>query len=451
MTPLRIAFFPLIRSTFDVPLAEEMIRQAREHMLAAGFELIEPDTPITDLSQARLMVQNQFLSEVDLLLVFQATFADSTMVTTLVENFKAPVFLWAIPEDWTGGRLRLNSLCGINLAGHALTLRGRKYEYAYASPQDENVLKKIKAVATAGSLSRQLQKLRFGVVGEHPVGMDSCHLDESVLSGLFGVQIQRIPLERVFDRARKTEETDLSETRAILDTRLNNLASLEQTALKGTISVYHSLKAIALEEKLDGLAVRCWPEFFTELGCAACGAMSMLSDGFGLDAPLPCSCEADINGTLTQTILQLLSSAPAFGTDMVGIDVEKDQVALWHCGLAPLSMADPNFKPRGEVHSNRKVPLVMDFPLKPGIVTFARISQATGTLRLVYGRGLMLPKPKPFNGTSGTLKPDCTAGVFLDILMREGLEHHVSLAYGDFTHELQAFADFISLPTLRIE
>lgn len=345
----------------------------------------------------------------------------------------------------------MNSLCGINLAGHALTLRGRKYEYAYASPQDENVLKKIKAVATAGSLSRQLQKLRFGVVGEHPVGMDSCHLDESVLSGLFGVQIQRIPLERVFDRARKTEETDLSETRAILDTRLNNLASLEQTALKGTISVYHSLKAIALEEKLDGLAVRCWPEFFTELGCAACGAMSMLSDGFGLDAPLPCSCEADINGTLTQTILQLLSSAPAFGTDMVGIDVEKDQVALWHCGLAPLSMADPNFKPRGEVHSNRKVPLVMDFPLKPGIVTFARISQATGTLRLVYGRGLMLPKPKPFNGTSGTLKPDCTAGVFLDILMREGLEHHVSLAYGDFTHELQAFADFISLPTLRIE
>lgn len=31
-----------------------------------------------------------------------------------------------------GGRLRLNSLCGINLAGHALMLRGISYEYVLA-------------------------------------------------------------------------------------------------------------------------------------------------------------------------------------------------------------------------------------------------------------------------------------------------------------------------------
>ena len=72
---------------------------------------------------------------VDLTLVFQATFADSSMVTALVEGIDAPLFLWAVPEPWTGGRLRLNSLCGINLAGHALTLRGRKFDYAYAQPQ----------------------------------------------------------------------------------------------------------------------------------------------------------------------------------------------------------------------------------------------------------------------------------------------------------------------------
>jgi L-fucose isomerase-like protein len=386
----------------------------------------------------------------NMILIFQATFADSTMVTTLTENVNAPIFLWAVPEPWTGERLRLNSLCGINLAGHALTLRNHKYHYAYGLPQDPAVLKKISSLAVAGSLLRRLRSARLGVVGEHPVGMDSCHLDETALGEIFGIQIDKIELADVFARARKIPITSINQTRSQLDSRLDNLNTLEQIPLQGTLSVYNALREIATEQNLDGLAVRCWPEFFTELGCAACGAMSMLSDGFGLPAPLPCSCEADINGTLTQLLLQWVSDAPAFGTDMVGVDPDKDRIALWHCGLAPLSMADPKFQPHGGIHSNRRVPLVMDFPLKPGPVTVARVSQSTGSLRLILGKGEMLAEPKPFSGTAGILRLDCSAQEFLDLLMHEGLEHHISLTYGDYLGELQAFASLVGLPVLTI-
>ena len=58
------------------------------------------------------------------------------MVVAIAEAVDAPVFLWGVPEAWTGERLRLNSLCGINLAGHALTLRKFQYDYAYTMPQD---------------------------------------------------------------------------------------------------------------------------------------------------------------------------------------------------------------------------------------------------------------------------------------------------------------------------
>ncbi len=450
MISRRIAFAPLIRTTFDVELANQAIQQARQHLLACGLELIEPEQPITDLDQARSFARALQDQDFDLLLIYQATFADSTMVMSLAESAAAPVFLWAIPEEWSGGRLRLNSLCGINLAGHALTLSNRKYDYAYAAPSDSATIRQIQALASAGALRRRLRSARLGVVGEHPVGMDSCHLDETALKEIFGVQVRKIALEELFARARGVPQTDIDATRAALDGRLNNLNTLEQAPLRGTLSVYQALKEIAIAEKLDGLAVRCWPEFFTQMGCAACGAMSMLSDGFGMDSPLPCSCEADINGTVTQLILQWLSNAPAFGTDMVGVDVAKDRVALWHCGLAPLTMADPASQPQGGIHSNRKVPLVMDFPLKAGEVTLARISQATGQLRLVYGRGEMLAEPKPFSGTAGVLKLDIHAQTFLDLLMREGLEHHVSLTYGDYVRELQAFADLIDLPTLKM-
>jgi L-fucose isomerase-like protein len=450
LIPLHAAFLPLVRTTFDVALAAESTRLAREHLQAAGFELFEPEQPITDMQVAQQAARQLAARPVDLLVIFQATFADSTMVLALVEATEAPVFLWAIPEPWTGERLRLNSLCGINLAAHALTLHHRKYQYAYCPPQDPAIIQKIHSLATAGSLRRRLQSARLGVVGDHPVGLDSCHLDEASLHSVFGVHITRIELDDVFARAREIPEVVLEDTRARLDIKLDNLSSLEQAPLQGSLSVYNALKQIAAEKSLDGLAVRCWPEFFTELGCAACGAMSLLSDGFGEAAPLPCSCEADINGTLTQLILQWLSDAPAFGTDMVGVDSDKDQVALWHCGLAPLSMANPNCQPHGGVHSNRRLPLVMDFPLKPGTVTLARLSQATGNLRLVLGRGEMLAEPKPFSGTAGILRLECTAEEFLNLLMREGLEHHISLTYGDHLAALHSFAGLTNLPVLRL-
>jgi L-fucose isomerase-like protein len=176
--------------------------------------------------------------------------------------------------------------------------------------------------------------------------------------------------------------------------------------------------------------------------------MSMLSDGLGQATPIPCSCEADINGTLTQLMLQTLADAPAFGTDIVGVDQKEERIALWHCGLAPLAMAAPGIPARGGLHSNRGVPLVMDFPLKPGEITFARISQATGDLRLVLGQGEILSIPKPFSGTSGTLKPAIPVKSFLDLLMFEGLEHHISLVYGTHVNSLKAFARLAGIPVL---
>jgi len=238
--------------------------------------------------------------------------------------------------------------------------------------------------------------------------------------------------------------------RQMLDQRLDNLAELDQKPLNGTLSVYQTLRGLAEQEKLSGLAVRCWPEFFTDLGCAACGAMSMLSDGLGQHNPIPCSCEADANGTVTQLMLHWLAGEPSFGTDIVAMDFDQDFISLWHCGLAPLSMANPKYQPHGTLHSNRKVPLVMEFPLKPGLVTIARLNRHQGALRLVLGRGEMLDAPAPFSGTSGLLRLEIPTRQFFDVLMQQGLEHHISLVYGDYLAELQAFARLAALPVLQL-
>jgi L-fucose isomerase-like protein len=164
----------------------------------------------------------------------------------------------------------------------------------------------------------------------------------------------------------------------------------------------------------------------------------------------PCSCEVDVNGTITQLILQWMSGQPAFGTDLVSVDEIDNAIVIWHCGLAPQEMADPAVESRGTIHSNRKLPLLMEFPLKPGRVTIARLSQASGSFRLVVGGGEMIKAPPSFSGTSGLLRFDRPAHDVLDTILNEGLEHHLSITYGDYVPALTALAKMLNIPTLHL-
>jgi L-fucose isomerase-like protein len=236
------------------------------------------------------------------MLLLQATFADSTMALEMAEKIEAPLLLWALPEKRTGGRLRLNSFCGINLAAHALRRANRIYDYVYAPPGDAKALEKIRVLASAGRARRKLREARIGRIGEHPAGFDSCLFHPEKLKTRLGVEIAQFQLETVFQMARQADLRKVEGVFTALKAKLDRLEELDAIAVRGTLAAHLALRRLAEENHLDGMAIRCWPQFFTDLKCAACGAMSMLSEEM-----IPCSCEADVNGTITQLILQLLN------------------------------------------------------------------------------------------------------------------------------------------------
>ena len=442
---LRVALVPLARIHYDMKLAEEITRSLRAQLIFRGLRVVGNPSLVTDLAGAQETIRQLDREDFDLLLILQATFADSTMVVALAEAIDKPLFLWTVPEERTGGRLQLNSLCGANLAAHALTLRNKQYEYTYARPDDREALEHLKTITAAASVCRRLRSARIGVVGAFPAGMDTCFLDAAELNARLGLQVVEIDLQDVFERVRQLQPETAQAVRAKVDRRVSELDQVDQPQLQRSLAAYHVLQEIASEEKLDGLAIRCWPEFFTDLQCSACGALSLLSDG-----QIPSSCEADVNGTVTQLALQWLSDAPAFGSDIVSVDFEGNSVVLWHCGQAPLSMANPSFPPRATVHPNRKLPLLMEFPLKAGRVTLARLSRASGELRWVVSRGEMLSAPPSFSGTSGVVRFESPARKILDTILGQGLEHHISLTYGDHLPGMLALAKMLRMPVLQL-
>ena len=443
---IRIGFAPIARPTFDLGLARELTAQVYAAVSAEGYALTGAQDLVMDAAAIQARSDELAAADIDMILVLQSTFADSTMVAHLAGALPGkPLLLWALPEAQVGGRLRINSFCGINLAAHGLRRAGIRYDYIYAPPADGAAHKKLRNFAIAARVKSQLAGARIGRLGVNPDGFDTCLVNHAALKSQLGVEVAQFELTPFFERARQADSARVAAVAEDLSSTLAGYADVDPEPTQGTLGVYVALDELAREQRLSGMAVRCWPEFFTDLGCSACGAMSLLSD-----ALTPCSCEADVNGTLTQLILGWISGEPAFGSDIVAFDTAADEATLWHCGLAPLSMCDPEVQPEATIHSNRAKPLLMQFPLKPGRVTVARLSEATGELRLVIGGGEMLKAPSAFSGTSGRIRFDSGAAAVVDAIMREGLEHHLSLTYGDHQAVLEALARQAGLSVLRL-
>ncbi|MGL4811373.1 MAG: L-fucose/L-arabinose isomerase family protein [Beijerinckiaceae bacterium] len=465
--PLKIAVLPLARPTFDVPFAEEMARRAFAALDATGNSIIGPRTLLFDAAQTQGAIDAVTSETIDLVLILQVTFTDATMTVKIAEQLKAPLAIWAFPEPRTGGRLRLNAFCGLNLASHALGRAGHPLSWLYGEPERATLRDDLRAIVEgngqriaapvltmpvtavdqerARAVLAKLQGKRIGLIGEHPAGFDTCRFEPETLRALAGIEVDRVALPDLFHRARAMPAARVAQLRDETARHMSGLDGLDQPQLEKSLQLYSAFDALAAENKYSGLAVRCWPEMFTEFGCAACGPM-----GFLTERNIPCACEADMYGAVTSLLMQELAGAPSYLVDIVDMDADADSSVVWHCGSAPRSMADSVTPPAAQIHSNRKMPLLQEFALKPGRVTVARISQARNETTLYVGGGEMLRAPKSFSGTSGVLRFDAGTAAAAARLLDERIEHHVALVYGDHRAPLAAIGEKLGLPVKEL-
>ena len=455
-----IGVLPLGRPTFDVPFAEEMLAGMMVDLRVTGHRLIGPEKLLMDAASTEAAMAQIQAAKPDRILILQVTFTDAAMTCRIAEAFDQPLAIWAVPEPRLGGRLRLNAFCGLNLASHALGLRGRLFSWRYAAPGEPglpDLLSETPMVspqipqpshadpALGVALLNELEGKNIARIGVHPDGFDTCAYDSGQLAALTGMTVTGFELSELFSRARAAPDAVASELRTAVAENLSGLDQVDQVELDRSLRLKLALDEMKADGAFDAFAIRCWPETFTEYGGAVCGPAAMMGE-----ARVPCACEADVYGAATQLLLQATSDQPVFLVDLVDMDASDDTAVVWHCGQAPISMADPDVVARATIHTNRKMPLLFEFPLKPGPVTFVRLSQARGVQSLVIARGEMLKREMAFTGTSGVVKFERPASEMLERVIDSGLEHHMALAYGDHVAALESFAAAAGLPVIHL-
>lgn len=437
-----VLYLPIGRKTFDVEAAETYRVQSVRWLQANCKKVITSNSLLTSVEELESFLEEIKEREIDVIVYQSVTFTDGEFPAKVIEYFKEPVIVWSVREPSVGGRLRLNSLTGGNSTSNVLRNANHLFTFVLGNPDEENLQRRLAVQFNVMRVIKALNKLKIGVVGDYPPGFFFSDADEEELHQALGVTLMKLDLHEAFNRCVELPEEEWADEIARADQQVVGLKREEETVRKfAQFSTY--IKKQVKAENIQSLAMRCWPDFFTELGAAPCSTLSHLTED-GIAA----SCESDIHGSISMFILRELTggTAPYLG-DLVHVEEAKNSVVFWHCGAGAYSLASPSTGATVGVHPNRKIGFALDFGLKSGEVTIFRVSHTPNGYRFLVMKGEALDTVQPFSGTSVEveLKTDVTDTVYQ--LMNDGYEPHYALIYGDVTEELVQLGRILGIAT----
>ena len=459
---------PTARPTFDLPTATAYADAAAASLRELGAEVTRPDGLV--MTAADIPAASALLDpDADLIVHVCASFADAGPALELYQDLGRPVLLWAFREPGTtGDRLLLNSLCGANLAAHALVRAGVDVRLCYGNP-DEPAVRTLLAAALAGELPtaptlpgcigeraprqvaltalEQLRGQRIGVLGEPPTGFTPSEYDADMLRDLFGLEVETLTIDAMFDRIGQIAPPDRQRELAAAMEWQPSLADLERGVLDTFAAVTIALRDWHDDERLSALSIRCWPEFPTELGACPCSALSRLAD-----EEVATQCERDVYGAATMLLMAALGSGPSYLVDTVDLVADENMVRFWHCGSAATGLSAEPADATQSTHCNRKIGVVGNFALRPGPVIAVRLTEdpnRPSSLRMLIASGTALDRPNRFQGNTADVVLDTDAHRFVESLVTGGFPHHTVLAWNDIRPGLRAVADELDITVVE--
>lgn len=464
----RVNLVATARPTFAVQPAVEQLRAARELLVELGAELIGPTEPV--MTPDDVVAAHDLIDlDADLLLHVCATFSDASPARDLYGAASRPIVLWSFREPGeVGDRLWWNSLCGANLMGHALVRDGHDVRFVYGDPDEPTVRDTLRRAlagllpdvpelprstgerapaATARAALERVRGRRIGALGDGPTGFTPSEYDADQLRTLLGVEIAPRPLETMLSTIAAVPVHVREREREAASEWQPSIALLEGVEVDRFAATTVALRDWRTSEHLDALAIRCWPEFPTELGVMPCSALSRLADEH-----VPTQCERDVHGAATMLLLAALGAEPSYLVDTVDVVPEDGIVRFWHCGAAATQLAADPDDATQFVHANRKIGVAGNFALRPGRVVATRLTEdptRPGTLRLLIAAGTALEAPNRFQGNTADVRLDSDAVEFVTALVTGGFPHHTVLAWTDVRPELRAIADELGIEVVE--
>jgi L-fucose isomerase-like protein len=436
-TKITVGVVCLARKTYDYEAALEIYRQTAErHRNMPGITWHFLSGPVIEQQDARRAADELAQKGLDGLAVIAGTFHLGHLALILKRRLDIPVLLWAFPElPYDGGKIRFNSVCGLNLDASNLYKAGYDDVSCHLGADiDPDWLAAVRMRAV-------LAKARVGLLGYRADGFFNLDIDEPAAYRKTGVLIDHYELAEVTGQTASEEEAApfLAEIDACFD--CGGITPDQKILVAGLCVRFEKFMR---RRNLDAVAVRCWPEFADMYGCAPCAAMSVLQS-----RGVIMGCEGDVEAVMSMLVAASLGAGAPFLADLSQIFPEDDTALLWHCGVAPAVLWD-GLSPRSlDTYFAAGRGVTAGFVLKSGPVSLVRIDTARGKTRLFCQEGEAMPMEKLLTGTYARVRFKKGARELLNLVTQNGVAHHLAMVYAQRPEAFRIFAKIMGFELME--
>ncbi|NLF29076.1 MAG: hypothetical protein GX592_14375 [Clostridiales bacterium] len=459
----RIALLPTGHKIYwgQFPNLRDMGTRMYEKLLA-GLErfgdVVSPglvDTYESAVEAAKLLAA----SDADILLIFPFGYTTGTMIVPVVRAMNVPIRILNAHEDSsydyknadTELYLHHEGACCVPEYSGTLVSLGRRFRVITGHFGESRFWEEIRRDCLGMAAATAFSRCRFGVIGNTYTNMTDMPTDEHRVLRATGQLLARPEVEEIEEAWKRVTDAQVED----MYRQFREFYDVDETVTDA--HMYESAKiAVAFDEVIrrhgiDAFGFYWWGEkpYMTELRAQSALAVSRLA-ALGI----PGVTEGDIKTAMAMKILDLLGGGGMF-LEFFSSDFDENFIMVGHDGPSNVNVAKgkPILQNLTVHHGKTGEGLGIDFNMAEGPCTLLNLTQfgTDKTFKLIYTVGEVI---------SGDIlnigNPNCRVRVqkpihaFFDDWCQQGPGHHTALGVGDFSKEIEAFAEKMDFACVHI-
>ncbi len=413
-------------------LVDEQVERSR-----AALGALDPQVSETVLTRAdalrvraRVRVENP-----DLVVAVLVSWIEAPILFDALRDwFGRPLLLWGHTTlELEGRKQTIGALVAAGVVKQSLADFGVPFEFVTGRPGTAAVSARAAVMLRAAAADSAMRDARLGLIGYPALGMYTATMDHITCRKVFGPEIVHADQYQVVRRMEQAAPADVEATASALQGRVRAADGVGPSDLQTAARMLLALRAIAGEQEMHALTVKCQYELSQQFGFTPCVPLSVLGE------EMPVSCEGDILTTITEMILHYLGGGPVAYADIH--EVLDDRILVAACGFAPFALCREEDRSVSRWGWEAFNGISNSSTLRTGTVTLARVSRDGQGFKIHAASGRSV-------GQSEWNEVGCPRYPGADIVLdgsaarfgEELVSNHYALSYGNVLPELEAYA-----------
>ena len=425
----------------------------------SGFgRVVSPGLADTDESAA--LAAGLFVKEqIDILIIFPFGYTTGMMIVPAIQAVSAPILLLNAHEDAsynyknadTATYLHHEGACCIPEYAGTLVLHKKRFHVLSGHFGQPTFWEDIKRRCDGAAAATVFAAGRYGVIGGTYTGMVDMPVDDHRILLATGRLPLRPEVEEIEEAVKRVSavrmKAMLDEFRASYDVD----GSVTDAHMEVSAKIAAAFDEVIGKYGINAFGFYWWGEkpYMTELRAQAALGVSRLT-AMGI----PGVTEGDIKAAMAMRILNLLGGGGMF-CEFFSADYEEEFLLMGHDGPSNVMMADgkPKLTQLTTHHGKTGEGLGIDFNMRPGVCTLLNLTQfgTDKVFKLIYTIGEVVGGDILNIGN-----PNCRVKInkpipeFINAWCQQGPGHHTAMGKGDFSVEIETFAQKMDFECVRV-